>query len=543
MTTYLKTIVKHLARPNGATGRRQSQGDSLAFEHRYLIDLRQIVKVYETPAGLFTALKNVDLQVDAGEFVAVIGKSGSGKSTLVNTITGIDRPTLGEVWVNGTALHSLSEGQIAAWRGRNLGVIFQFFQLLPTLTLIENIMLPMEFCRLYSFQERKERALYLLESVGMVDQAYKLPAAVSGGQQQRVAIARALANDPSVLVADEPTGSLDSKTADAIFQLFETFVNGGKTILMVTHDRDLASQATRVILIADGEIVDQHVSQAIPTLDKKQLVEISARLDPVTYPPGTLIFRQDDLADKFYIIIKGQVEVAIQHSSGQEIVSGTLGSGQYFGEIGLLQNGKRSATVRVTRDAEAVLMSLDRDTFGKLITGSDLTHGAIAKLMRQRLTANHLLSLLPVLSETQLDSIEANHEVIRYKPGAVIIQKGEPAHKFYLVTKGEVEIIHSSGEDKVIARLKSGQYFGEIGLLRAGKHPNTVRAAATADSEVEVVAIGRDIFRRLVSEHKMVEEEIALIMREHLAGKLQEFIPDLRRRSRGSLALLKSDDD
>jgi ABC-type lipoprotein export system ATPase subunit len=355
LTIYLKSLVKHWSRRNGSKNQLLTQGYSSSPEPKPLIDLHQVVKVYETPAGLFPALKNVDLQVEAGEFVAVIGKSGSGKSTLVNTITGIDRPTFGEVWVNGTALHQLSEGQIATWRGRNLGVIFQFFQLLPTLTLIENIMLPMEFCRLYSFQERKERALYLLESVGMVDQAYKLPAAVSGGQQQRVAIARALANDPKVLVADEPTGSLDSKTADAIFQIFEAFVNEGKTILMVTHDRDLASQATRVILIADGEIVDQHVSQAIPTLDKKQLVELSARLEPVTYPPGAVIFRQDDPADKFYIIVKGQVEIAIQHSRGEEIVSGTLSSGQYFGEMGLLQNSKRSATVRVSREAEAVL--------------------------------------------------------------------------------------------------------------------------------------------------------------------------------------------
>src|SRR5690242_3107189 len=172
-----------------------------------LIELRQVVKTYTTPAGDFTALKHVDLQVNRNEFVAVIGKSGSGKSTLINTVTGIDRPTSGEVMVCDTPIHTLNESELAVWRGRNVGVIFQFFQLLPTLTLVENVMLPMELARLYTPRERRVRALDLLDQVGMADKANRLPAATSGGQQQRVAIARALANDPDVLVADEPTGS------------------------------------------------------------------------------------------------------------------------------------------------------------------------------------------------------------------------------------------------------------------------------------------------------------------------------------------------
>jgi CRP-like cAMP-binding protein len=188
-------------------------------------------------------------------------------------------------------------------------------------------------------------------------------------------------------------------------------------------------------------------------------------------------------------------------------------------------------------------MSLDRDTFSKLMTSSDLTHGAIARLMRQRLTANHLLSILPVLPEAHLDSLQANHEIMRYQPGAMIIQKGQPADKFYLVTKGEVEIIQPDDDKRVVARLRSGQYFGEAGLLRAGKHPTTIRAAVDNGSEVEVVAIGRDTFRQLMSEHKLIEAEIALLMREHLAGKLQEFMPNLHRRSRGSLAILGPDHD
>jgi putative ABC transport system ATP-binding protein len=220
-----------------------------------LIELRQVVKNYETAAGPFPALKGIDLQVDTGEFVAVVGRSGSGKSTLINMIAGIDRPTSGQVLIGDTAVHTLSEGQLAVWRGRTIGVVFQFFQLLPTLTVIENVMLPMDFCNVYTRRERKERAMYLLEEMEMADHAHKLPSAVSGGQQQRVAIARALANDPPILAADEPTGNLDSKTAESVFRLFEKQVEAGKTILMVTHDHDLAKQATRTVLLADGEII------------------------------------------------------------------------------------------------------------------------------------------------------------------------------------------------------------------------------------------------------------------------------------------------
>ncbi|MFZ4660686.1 MAG: ABC transporter ATP-binding protein [Caldilineaceae bacterium] len=221
----------------------------------HLIELRGVGKRYATAAGDFVALRRIDLQVDKGEFVAVVGKSGSGKSTLINMITGIDSPSEGEILVGDTAVHGLDENQIAQWRGRHVGVVFQFFQLLPMLTVVENVMLPMDFCDVYATRERRDHALHLLAQVDMVDQANKLPSAISGGQQQRVAIARSLANDPPIIVADEPTGNLDSKTADAVFQLFHRLVAGGKTILMVTHDDDLAHRVTRTVTIADGAIV------------------------------------------------------------------------------------------------------------------------------------------------------------------------------------------------------------------------------------------------------------------------------------------------
>ena len=220
----------------------------------YLIDLHQVAKTFQGAAGTFTALQGIDLQVKSGEFVAVIGKSGSGKSTLLNMIAGIDRPTSGEVIVNGSALHLLSEGQVAAWRGQNLGLVFQFFQLIPTLTAIENIMLPMDFCNMYSDKECEQRAKSLLELVEITEQANKLPSALSGGEQQRVAIARALANDPPLIIADEPTGNLDSKTAATVFDLFQDLVRQGKTVLMVTHDKELARAVPHKIEIADGRI-------------------------------------------------------------------------------------------------------------------------------------------------------------------------------------------------------------------------------------------------------------------------------------------------
>ena len=195
------------------------------------------------------------MRVDEGEFVAVVGKSGSGKSTLINMITGIDNPTSGEVFVASTPVHALNQEQLAVWRGKNVGIVFQFFQLLPTLTVAENVVLPMDFCNVYSPRERRERAIALLNKVGIAEQADKLPAALSGGEQQRAAIARALANDPPLLAADEPTGNLDSHTSEAIMQLFADLAKEGKTVVMVTHERDLSRYFTRSITLSDGCIV------------------------------------------------------------------------------------------------------------------------------------------------------------------------------------------------------------------------------------------------------------------------------------------------
>lgn len=224
-----------------------------------LIEMRDVVKIYSTAAGEFTALKGIDLQISRGEFVGIVGKSGAGKSTLLNMITGVDHLTSGEVIVNSNgssvSIHKMNEDDVALWRGQTLGVVFQSFQLLPMLTLVENIMLPMDLCGRFNPKRSRERALELLRLVEVDEYPNKLPSAISGGQQQRVAIARALANDPPIVVADEPTGSLDSVTADHIFEVFEHLVSEqGKTILMVTHDESLTSRFTRTLGIVDGEL-------------------------------------------------------------------------------------------------------------------------------------------------------------------------------------------------------------------------------------------------------------------------------------------------
>jgi putative ABC transport system ATP-binding protein len=224
-----------------------------------LIALRKVDKSYETPAGVFPALREIDLEIGRGEFVAVMGKSGSGKSTLLHLIGGIDRPTRGEVVVAGSRVHDATEDALARWRGRQVGIVFQFFQLLPTLSVAENVMLPMDFCDVRPPLERRPRALALLERVGIADQADKLPATLSGGQQQRAAIARALANDPPLVVADEPTGNLDSVTAREVLDLFHQISASGTTVVMATHEHELERLVARTVELADGRIAAKAV--------------------------------------------------------------------------------------------------------------------------------------------------------------------------------------------------------------------------------------------------------------------------------------------
>ena len=345
-----------------------------------MIDLRDVHKYYKTAVGDFHALDSVDLQINAGEFVSIIGKSGSGKTTLLNMITGIDIPSNGEVWVNDTAVHKLSENKMARWRGKNLGVVFQFFQLLPMISVVENIMLPMDFCRTYPMRERYERAMQLLELVELADHAHKLPTALSGGQQQRVAIARALANDPPVVIADEPTGNLDSKTAESVFTLFNDLVAKGKTIIIVTHDSALAKRTHRTALIADGEIVNEYVEKAMPTLTPAQLVQLMRSAKVQHFEAGTMILSEGTNADTFYVVAKGTVEVFLPRANQSDVVVVQLGPGKCFGEIEFFHEKKHLASIRASESGAVEVLSIGYDQLKELLDQSEVTREALHQM-------------------------------------------------------------------------------------------------------------------------------------------------------------------
>lgn len=349
-----------------------------------MIELCQVNKVYKSSAGEFQALKGIDLTIGRGEFVGIIGKSGSGKSTLINMITGIDRPSSGQVLVGNTPVHALSENQMARWRGNNLGIVFQFFQLLPTLSVIENVMLPMDFCNTYPVRERKQRATRLLQMVDMTDHAYKLPSALSGGQQQRVAIARALANDPQLIIADEPTGNLDSKTANAMFQLFEHLTGEGKTVVMVTHDSSLARRVSRTILIADGEVVNEYVAQALPSLTPQLMLEACHRARSLTFQPGATIIHEGFPGEYFYIISQGTAEVTLKRPGGSDVVANRLGPGQSFGEIALFTRGRTIASVRAVPETPVEVLALNKTTFHSLCAESPDFCSAMENVVENR---------------------------------------------------------------------------------------------------------------------------------------------------------------
>ncbi|HUI88228.1 MAG TPA: ATP-binding cassette domain-containing protein [Anaerolineales bacterium] len=353
-----------------------------------MLDLRSVQKYYASPAGDYHALKGIDLQVNHGEFVSIIGRSGSGKSTLLNMISGIDRPTTGEVWVNGTALHAMDEDQMARWRGGNLGILFQFFQLLPALSLLQNVILPMDLAGKYSRRERRARAEHLLEIVGLTDHKDKLPGMVSGGQQQRAALARALANDPPLVVADEPTGNLDSRTAETVFALFNELVAQGKTVIIVTHDSSLAKRAHRTALIADGEIVNEYVAKALPTLTPDQLLRATHKVEPRQYAAGAVILAEGRNSSAFYIVSKGAVEVILPRPNQSDVVALELGPGKYFGEMEFFHDRRNRASIRACESCPAEVLAMDYENLSALLHESDITRQTLERAANLHETEN-----------------------------------------------------------------------------------------------------------------------------------------------------------
>jgi len=353
-----------------------------------MIRLHKVVKVFRNAAGEFTVLKGLDLTIKQGEFVAIVGKSGSGKSTLLNMITGIDHPTSGQVVINHTDLYSMSESQRSLWRGKNLGIVFQFFQLLPMLTLLENVMLPMDYVDMYDFDERPKRARELLAMVGLEKQANKLPSAVSTGQQQSAAIARALATDPPLIVADEPTGNLDSRSADNIISLFDRMAEQGKTIAMVTHDPSLTERTSRTIIISDGELIDETVALCLPLLKHRQMMEVTRKAERLFFQSSATIIQREQHIDYFFMIVRGTVDVVLQGKNREDTIISHLNVGQFFGEVELLRGGKSIASIRAATGSPVELLALHRDEFVQLLKESPLTEEALGRIVQARVEEN-----------------------------------------------------------------------------------------------------------------------------------------------------------
>jgi ABC-type lipoprotein export system ATPase subunit len=303
-------------------------------------------------------------------------------------LTGIDHPTSGSVRIGETYVHKLNESQMARWRGRNLGIVFQFYQLLPMLSLIENVMLPMDFCDMYAPSERPRRAMELLDQVGLADVAHKMPSAVSGGQQQSAAIARALANDPPLIAADEPTGNLDSRAAERVFHTFEKLARQGKTVIVVTHDPDLAQRTFRTVLLADGEVIHETVANTLPLLSHEQMLKATKHLEPRQFGPGETILERGQPNDHFYMISQGHTEVLLEGNSGHEVTVARLGPGEYFGEVSLLKRTKTMARVKAALHAPVQVVMLHRHVFGELLDEAHAMREAIARVVYDRLSQN-----------------------------------------------------------------------------------------------------------------------------------------------------------
>jgi ABC-type lipoprotein export system ATPase subunit len=374
------------SRPTGTVVVGVGGAERVAYPPQAAITLRNVVKTFVNAAGSFTALKGINLQMNYGQFVSIVGKSGSGKSTLLNMLTGIDHPTSGEVIIGEQNIYKMSESKRALWRGRNMGIVFQFFQLLPTLTLLENTMLPMDYCNAFPVSERPQRALELLKMVGLGGQTYKLPTMVSSGQQQSAAIARALATDPPIIVADEPTGNLDSRSAVAIIRLFRDLAAQGKTVLIVTHDPSITRLTDQTVILSDGEIIDDVVARALPLLNHPQMLQITHQAAQRVYQPGETILQQGEQVGHFFMVASGEVDVVLKKPGGPEMGLARLGAGQFFGEVELLKlnRGKAIASVRAASSGPAEIALLDREEFLRLIGSAPAMQAELAGVAQAR---------------------------------------------------------------------------------------------------------------------------------------------------------------
>ena len=349
---------------------------------RTVIETVDITKIFGVGDVSVVALNGVSIRIAAGEFIAIMGPSGSGKSTLMHILGCLSRPTSGKYILDGEDVSNLDKVELAGVRNRKLGFIFQAYNLLARTSALKNVTLPLLYNHdgLISREEGEQKARAVLETVGLADRIHHQPHELSGGQQQRVAIARALINDPTLVIADEPTGNLDSKTAATVFALFNQLVSEGKTVIIVTHDSSLAKRAHRTALIADGEIVNEYVTKALPMLTHDQLLLATHRLKPRQYEAGAMILVEGKNSDAFYIVSKGTVEVVLPRQNQSDVIALELGPGKYFGEMEFFHERRSRASIRACESCPVEVLAISYDQLNELLGQSEVTRETLHKM-------------------------------------------------------------------------------------------------------------------------------------------------------------------
>ncbi|MEM8603804.1 MAG: cyclic nucleotide-binding domain-containing protein [Cyanobacteria bacterium P01_H01_bin.121] len=460
-------------------------------------------------------LFDINLELWPGEFVILTGPSGSGKSTLLSLIGGLRTVQAGRLVVLGRDLQQGND-VVRAQTRRQLGYIFQASNLLGFLSARRNLQIVLELQTDLTRAAIEQQAQRLLETVGLGDRADHLPNQLSGGQKQRLAIACALAAEPQLILADEPTAALDSQSGRKIVELLHRLAKEqGGAVLMITHDPRILDVADRIIQMKDGQLelaYTQELALSLPGLQAEQLESVSIQPAALTYEPGTYIFRQGDRAESFYVLIQGEVEIWQEQAGQPPRLLNRLRRGDYFGEIGILQQGNRTASVRVAPDHTAKLLVLKREAFLALMGTSDLTTVAIEKRLQERLSSDMIRHALPAIDTDAIVAILPEVERLRYGPGSNIIRQGSQADQVYIVLTGTAEAIYqdSHGRESCVNRLRPGDFFGEIGVMNAVPRTATVRALT--DSPVEVLAIPGQTFQTLLAQFPASETELAKVI-------------------------------
>ncbi|MDZ7963828.1 MAG: cyclic nucleotide-binding domain-containing protein [Nostoc sp. DedSLP03] len=462
-------------------------------------------------------LSDINLEVKAKEFVILTGPSGSGKSTLLSLIGCLRSVRQGSLNILGQELNGASREQLVQMR-RNFGYITQSSNLLDFLTVQQNIQISLELQPDFSPKEARAKTAAILEAVGLAEKLNAYPANLSGGQKQRVAIASALVTRPKLVLADEPTASLDKIAGRNVVALMHRLAKEqSSAVLIVTHDNRILDLADRIVNVEDGKLglaFNQELSLVLPGFDEALLEKATTKPIVLTYESEQVIVHQGEPADKFYILLEGKVEIIQELPDEPPRLINHLSRGDYFGEVGLLRDGKRTATVRVARNSEVKVMVIEEELFRLFLGNSELTKADIVRHLHQRVMTSHLSNALPNVDPSEIIAVAAQAKVIRYGANSILVKEGEVADKFYLILEGEVEALMSDRHDKFTSsKLKPGEYFGNAQLVNGENYPFTVRAGLT---EVEVMVIDRESFCSLIFKSNTNQDIVASVLRHRL---------------------------